>query len=146
MAQDNDWIDSTSGLRAMLRLTEVVLFCALPTFQAANDVAGSVPQHNSEARTPHSMALLCLPFAPFRSEDCIAGSPYRRMPCATSATCVDEVGVLKPFVHHSLPQPHCAHHLRLEHIGRVVLTVCRPPPVHVDWPLASCGRRVNIAK
>lgn len=84
MARNSDWIDSTSELIWILRSTEVVLFCAVPKDQAANNVGGSqrgrsrasddrtpaarpVPQHDSEARTPHSIALLCVPFAPSRS-------------------------------------------------------------------------------
>lgn len=36
--------------------------------------AGPVPQHSSEARTPHFTALLCMPFALFCKIHCIDGS------------------------------------------------------------------------
>lgn len=107
MAEDSDWIDSTSELTVVFRLTEMVFFCAVPNNQAANNVGRDqrgqitsivpwpvqVLQPNSEARSPHSMALLCILLATFRRDDCGAGSLYQNMICVTS---VDDIGIGLP--------------------------------------------------
>jgi hypothetical protein len=54
ITQGSDWVDSTSELTSILRSTEVVLFCAVPNDQAANNVGGYQRGRSraSDDRTP----------------------------------------------------------------------------------------------